>query len=64
MKLIDTINMCSHLQRKLFDAGGEYRALRSASVIRSFLTTLTQTGLPFDVDDPLMKRLPGVLLPQ
>jgi len=33
MKLIDTINMCSHLQRKLFDAGGEYRALRSASVI-------------------------------
>lgn len=34
------------------------------SVIRSFLTTLTQTGLPFDVDDPLMKRLPGVLLPQ
>lgn len=33
------------------------------SVIRSFLTTLTQIGLPFDVDDPLMKRLPGVLLP-
>ena len=28
MKLIDTTNMCSHLQRKLFDAGGEHRAIR------------------------------------
>ena len=28
MKWIDTTNMCSHLQRKLFDAGGEYRAIR------------------------------------
>ena len=25
---IDTANMCSHLQRKLFDANGEYRAIR------------------------------------
>lgn len=25
---IDTTNMCSHLQRKLFDANGEYRAIR------------------------------------
>ena len=25
---IDTTNMCSHLQRKLFDAEGEYRAIR------------------------------------
>ena len=25
---IDTINMCSHLKRKLFDAEGEYRAIR------------------------------------
>ena len=25
---IDTTNMCSHLQRKLFDAKGEYRAVR------------------------------------
>ena len=25
---IDTNNMCSHLQRKLFDANGEYRAVR------------------------------------
>lgn len=33
MNPIDPTNMCSHLQRKLFDAGGEYRALRSASVI-------------------------------
>ena len=24
---IDTTNMCSHLQRKLFDAVGEYRAI-------------------------------------
>ena len=28
MKLIDTINMCSHLQRKLFAPDGEYRAIR------------------------------------
>ena len=27
-KKIDTTNMCSHLQRKLFDAEGEYRAIR------------------------------------
>ena len=25
---IDTTDMCSHLQRKLFDADGEYRAIR------------------------------------
>ena len=25
---IDTTNMCSHLQRKLFEAEGEYRAIR------------------------------------
>ena len=25
---IDTTNMCSHLQRKLFDADGEYRVIR------------------------------------
>lgn len=25
---IDTTDMCSHLQRKLFDANGEYRAIR------------------------------------
>ena len=28
MKLIDTTNMCSHLQRKLFTENGEYCALR------------------------------------
>ncbi len=28
MKLIDTTNMCSHLQRKLFAPDGEYRAIR------------------------------------
>lgn len=28
MKLIDTTNMCSHLQRKLFASDGEYRAIR------------------------------------
>ena len=27
---IDTTNMCSHLQRKLFDANGEYSAIREA----------------------------------
>ena len=27
-KKIDTTNMCSHLQRKLFDAEGAYRAIR------------------------------------
>jgi len=26
--MIDTTNMCSHLQRKLFDAEGEYSAIR------------------------------------
>lgn len=25
---IDTTNMCSHLQRKLFDADGEFRVIR------------------------------------
>ena len=28
MKLIDTTNMCSHLQRKLFALDGEYCAIR------------------------------------
>ena len=28
IKTIDTANMCSHLQRKLFDAEGKYRAIR------------------------------------
>lgn len=32
--------------------------------IRSFLATLTETGLHYTVDGPLMKRLPGVVLPQ
>ena len=27
-KKIDTTNMCSHLQRKLFDADGAYRTIR------------------------------------
>ena len=27
---IDTTYMCSHLQRKLFDPDGEYRAIREA----------------------------------
>lgn len=26
--MIDTTNICSHLQRKLFDAEGEYSAIR------------------------------------
>lgn len=28
MKWIDTTNMCSHLQRKLFAPDGEYRTIR------------------------------------
>ena len=28
LKPIDTTNMCSHLQRKLFAENGEYRAIR------------------------------------
>ena len=27
METIDTTNMCSHLQRKLFDANGEYHKI-------------------------------------
>ena len=42
-KKIDTTNMCSHLQRKLFDADGAYRTIREqierdptlAAVVRS-----------------------------
>ena len=41
--MIDTTNMCSHLQRKFLDADGEYRAIREqiendpelTSVVRS-----------------------------
>ena len=43
MASIDTTNMCSHLQRKLFAEDGEYRAIREqiendptiAAVVRS-----------------------------
>ena len=30
MKTIDTTNMCSHLQKKLFDEDGEYHRLWKA----------------------------------
>ena len=33
MKSIDTANMCSHLQRKLFDADGEYSAMWYAGFV-------------------------------
>ena len=43
MMKIDTANMCSHLQRKLFDAEGEYRAIREAIERDPELTTITRS---------------------
>ena len=40
---IDTANMCSHLQRKLFDAEGEYRAIRKEIERNPELTTVTRS---------------------
>ena len=39
---IDTTNMCSHLQRKLFDAEGEYRAIREEIERDEELTTVVR----------------------
>ena len=39
---IDTTNMCSHLQRKLFDADGEYRAIREEIEQDEELTTVVR----------------------
>ena len=43
MMKIDTTNMCSHLQRKLFDAEGEYRAVREEIERDPELTTMTRS---------------------
>ena len=43
MMKIDTANMCSHLQRKLFDAEGEYRAVREEIEQDPELTTVTRS---------------------
>ena len=40
---IDTTNMCSHLQRKLFDADGEYRAIREQIEQDSELTAVVRS---------------------
>ena len=40
---IDTTNMCSHLQRKLFDANGEYRAIREQIERDPELTALVRS---------------------
>ena len=39
---IDTTNLCSHLQRKLFDADGEYRAIREEIERDPELTTVVR----------------------
>ena len=40
---IDTINMCSHLQRKLFDAEGEYRAILEKIELDETLTAVVRS---------------------
>lgn len=40
---IDTTDMCSHLQSKLFDADGEYRVLREQIECDSELTAVVRS---------------------
>lgn len=40
---IDKTNMCSHLQRKLFDAEGEYRAIREQIETDPTLTAVVRS---------------------
>lgn len=40
---IDTTNMCSHLQRKLFDMNGAYRAIREAIEHDEELTAIVRS---------------------
>ena len=40
---IETTNMCSHLQRKLFDADGEYRAIREQIETDPMLTAVVRS---------------------
>ena len=43
MKLIDTTNMCSHLQRKLFAENGEYCAIREQIETDPTLTAVVRS---------------------
>ena len=43
MKTIDTANMCSHLQKKLFEESGEYRAIREEIERDAELTALVRS---------------------
>ena len=45
MKLIDTTNMCSHLQRKLFAPDGEYRAIYEQIENDPMLTAVVRSRL-------------------
>ena len=40
---IDATNMCSHLQRKLFDADGAYKAIRNEIEQDEELTTVVRS---------------------
>ena len=40
---INTTNMCSHLQRKLFSTGGEYRAIREQIETDPTLTAVVRS---------------------
>ena len=40
---LSTTNMCSHLQRKLFDPDGEYRAIREQIESGSTLTAVVRS---------------------
>lgn len=41
--IIDTANMCSHLQRKLFTENGEYRAIREQIENNPTLTAVVRS---------------------
>ena len=43
MKTIDTANMCSHLQKKLFDEDGEYHRLWMAMLDDEGLTAVVRS---------------------
>ena len=45
MKWIETTNMCSHLQRKLFAPDGEYRAIREQIESDPTLTAVVRSRL-------------------
>jgi hypothetical protein len=43
MKAIDTANMCSHLQKKLFESGGEYYSIWQAIQSDDTLTAVVRS---------------------